>query len=159
MKISLRAMMECEKWSLTALRVGMGWLFVYAGISKILDPAWTAAGYLNNAKTFPALFEWLASPQNIGWINILNEWGLFLVGISLILGAGTRIAAVAGGALMIIYYLPILQFPYAGDHSYLVDDHIIYLLVFAVLYTFDAGRYWGMDSFLVKWAKHRGLKK
>lgn len=152
-------MTKYEKCSVATLRIALGALFTYAGLSKIIDPAWSAAGYLTSAKTFPGLFAWFAAPQNIDWVNILNEWGLLVIGASLILGLGTRIAAVAGSVLMALYYLPILDFPYAGTHSFIVDEHLMYIAVFGALFAFDGGRYWGLDSFLVKWAMKRGMNK
>ncbi|MDP3771027.1 MAG: DoxX family membrane protein, partial [bacterium] len=110
---------------LILLRITMGWLFFYAGITKVLDPAWSAAGYLRGAKTFTSLYQWFASSGNIGWVNFVNEWGLTLLGISLILGIGVRLSSVLGVALMLLYYFPILEFPRVG-HGYLVDEHVVY---------------------------------
>src|SRR3989344_4050369 len=69
-------------------RVALGILFFYAGIVKVLNPNWSAAGYLNSAKTFPGLYHWFASAGNIGWINFMNEWGLTLVGVALVSEVG-----------------------------------------------------------------------
>ncbi len=138
-------MNKLQQHALVALRIGMGWLFFYAGLSKIIDPTWTAAGYLSNAITFPGLFEWLASAGNIGWVSFLNEWGLLLIGLGLILGLFVRYASYAGVVSMVLYWLPILEFPFVG-HGFLVDDHIIYMLVFCVLIHFNAGKYVGFDS-------------
>ena len=128
------------------MRLAMGWFFFYAGITKLLDPSWTAAGYLNQAKIFPELFGWLASPANIGWVNFLNEWGLVLIGAALILGILVRFVSYWGILLMILYYLPILKFPYAGENYFIINDHIIYLLVFVIFITTRAGSYWGLDK-------------
>ncbi len=136
------------KLSILLLRLGLGWLFLYAGISKILDPAWTSAGYLKGTKTFTGLYAWFATPANIGWVDFLNEWGLTLIGISLILGIAVRWSSLAGIALMALYYFPVLEFPYVSDHSYIVDEHIIYILAFLVLYFGKAGGYWGLDKFV-----------
>lgn len=136
------------KISLTLLRISLGWLFFYAGITKVLNPEWTAAGYLGNAQIFPSLFQWFASPANIGWVNLLNEWGLTLIGVALILGVFVRWASLAGIALMVLYYLPILNFPYPNDHSYLVDDHIIYLLIFVVFYFLKSKQTFGINNLL-----------
>lgn len=139
-------MSKGQKISLLLLRVSLGWLFLYAGITKVLDASWSAAGYLSGAQTFGPLFAWFAQPQNIGWVNLLNEWGLTLIGVALILGIFVRWASVAGILLMLLYWLPILAFPYAGEHSYIVDEHVIYIFCFLILYMFHAGRYWGLDS-------------
>ena len=133
------------KW-LFLLRVSMGWLMFYAGITKVLDPEWTAFGYGSSAQTFSGFFQWIVSPANIGWIDFVNQWGLTLLGISLILGVGVRLSSVLGAVLMMFYYFPALDFPYAGEHSYIVDDHIIYVLVLIFFAVVKAGRYYGLES-------------
>src|SRR3989338_1472306 len=122
-------MTQNQKITLFLLRISMGWLMFYAGLTKIIDPGWSAAGYLNSAKTFPALYKWFASAEVLPLVNFVNEWGLTLLGVSLILGIGVRLASVLGAALMLMYYFPVLQFPVIPPHSYIVDDHIIYALV------------------------------
>ena len=135
------------KIAYTLLRLSMGWLFFYAGFSKIINPEWTAAGYLQNANTFPELFAAMAQPGIIEIVNILNEWGLLLVGVGLLLGLFTRIAAFGGVILMVLYYLPVLNFPHVA-HGYLVDDHIIYMAALFVLIAVNAGHYFGLDRYL-----------
>lgn len=147
-------MQKQSMFILSTLRISMGWLMLYAGLSKVLDPEWTAAGYLMNAKTFPGFFELLAQPSIIPLIDLVNEWGLTLLGISLILGVFVRISSVLGATLMFLYYLPILEFPYAGSHSFIIDDHIIYILVLVYFASSNAGRVFGLDK---KW--HRKYKK
>ena len=142
-------MTRWNKWSLFLLRVAMGWLFLYAGWAKVTNPEWSAAGYLGSAKTFPELFQWFAQPENISWVNLLNMWGLTAIGVSLISGALVKFSSIAGALMMLLYYLPVLTFP-TVDRSYLVDDHVIYALVFAVLATFNAGEIWGLDAWLKK---------
>lgn len=127
------------------LRLAMGWLFFYAGITKILNPAWTSAGYLGAAKTFPAFYSWLASSSMIPVVDFVNEWGLTLLGVSLILGIGVRLSSILGAALMILYYLAALDFPYPNPHSYIVDEHIIYALVLLFFAGVRAGRFIGLD--------------
>lgn len=136
--------------SLLVLRLATGWLMFYAGIIKILNPAWTAKGYLMSAKTFPALYQWFALSQNIGWVNFLNEWGLTILGICLLLGIFVRLASVFGAALMLLYYFPVLQFPYIGQHSFLVDEHIIYALVLLFFAAVGAGRQWSLSNWCAK---------
>ena len=139
-------MTQFQKFSLFLLRIALGWMFFYAGITKVLNPEWTAAGYLAGAKTFTGFYQWLASPANIGWLNFVNEWGLTLLGISLVLGVGVRLSSVLGAALMLLYYFPILQFPYPNPHSYIVDEHIINAAALILLGSVRAGRIWGLEN-------------
>lgn len=135
-----------QKLSLFLLRVSFGCLFLYSGITKVLNPDWSAAGYLSGAMTFSPLYQWLAQPGVLPWVNFLNEWGQVLLGVALILGFFVRPAAILGAVLMFLYYFPVLTFPYVGEYSYVVDEHIIYAFALLTLAAFKAGRIWGIDS-------------
>ncbi len=134
-----------SKFALFLLRVATGWLMFYAGITKVFDPSWSAAGYLEGAKTFPAFYQWLLQPDILPVIDFVNEWGLTLLGASLILGIGVRLSSLLGAALMLLYYFPVLDFPYPNPHSYIVDEHIIYVLVLLFFSAIRAGRVWGLE--------------
>ena len=135
-----------QKISLFLLRVLTGWMMFYAGITKVLDPGWSAAGYLKGAKTFAGFYNWLTSPAIMPVINFINEWGLTLLGVSLILGVSVRLSSVSGAVLMMLYYFPVLDFPYPNPHSFLVDEHIIYVAALLVLAAYRAGRVWGLEN-------------
>ncbi|MEK9158055.1 MAG: DoxX family membrane protein [Patescibacteria group bacterium] len=137
-------MNKFQKISLFTLRVGLGWVFFWAGITKVLNPTWSAGGFLNSAKTFPALYHWFASPTMLPITNLVNEWGLTLLGISLILGLFIRFTAPFGVILMALYYLPVLQFPYPNVNSFIVDEHIIYIAGLLILTSFHADRFWSL---------------
>lgn len=135
---------------LAALRVALGWLFFYAGIVKVMNPSWTAAGFLRGAKAFVGLYQWFALPANIGWVNVVNEWGLTLLGIALILGIGVRVASFLGVLLMALYYLP-HGFPQPDATAYIVDEHVIYALVLCLLIAVRAGRTYGLDAWCARY--------
>jgi len=135
-------------WTLLLLRLSLGWMMLYAGVTKLFDPGWSAAGYLAHAQTFPAFFAWFARPEVLPFTNALNEWGITLVGISLLLGAATRAGAFFGILLMLLYYFPALAFPYPNAYSFIVDDHLIYAAAFALLMALRAGTFFGLDAFL-----------
>jgi thiosulfate dehydrogenase [quinone] large subunit len=128
------------------LRISLGWVFLFAAIRQIPDPDWSAIGFLSGAKTFPGLFEFFASPAILPVINILVPWGHLLIGISLILGLFTRIGAVAGALLMIMYYLPRLDFPMVGENNFIVEYHLVYAVVLVYLAAVHAGRVIGLDQ-------------
>lgn len=147
-------MISKNKIPLFLLRISLGWLYFWAGFTKIINPSWSAAGYLEGAKLFPEFYAWLASPSILPITNFLNEWGLFLLGISLLLGLGVRFSTLFGVLLMVLYYIP-LGVPYPNPHSLIVDEHIVYAAALLVLYASYAGRFWGLGS----WAtSHPSLK-
>lgn len=157
-------MTKFQKVSLVSLRLVMGWMFFYAGITKILDPNFSAAGYLKGAKTFAGFYNIFLNPQILPVINFLNEWGIFLVGVSLLLGVLTRFSSFVGAGLLLLYYFPILGylpqgmvtvlsgiFPfnlplYPDTHSFIVDSHIIEVAVLMVVGSFKAGRVFGLEN-------------
>lgn len=47
---------DASKIWLFILRLAMGWVMFYTGITKVLNPNWSAAGYLQGAKTFAGFF-------------------------------------------------------------------------------------------------------
>ncbi|MEK7192525.1 MAG: DoxX family protein [Patescibacteria group bacterium] len=139
-------MTQFQKISLFFLRVSLGWMFFYAGITKVLDPNWSAAGYLRGAKTFVGFYQWLLTPAILPTLNFINEWGLTLLGVSLIFGVAVRLSSILGAILMLMYYFPILQFPYPNPYAYIVDEHIIYVAALLFLAAIRAGRVWGLEN-------------
>lgn len=143
-------MTKLQRLSLLILRLSLGFLMFYAGITKIMNPSWSAAGYLKGAKAFSPFYDFLLTPSVLPVINLINEWGLTLLGISLILGIFVRLSSLLGIVLMILYYLPILNFPYVGEHSYLVDEHIIYSASLLLFMAFNAGKIFGIDGLIFR---------
>jgi thiosulfate dehydrogenase [quinone] large subunit len=130
------------------LRIALGWLFFYAGITKLFNPAWSAVGYLQGAKTLSSFYQWLAQPGLVPVINFLNEWGLLLIGVALLVGLFVRLASGAGAVMMLLYYFPVLTFPHIGATAYVVDEHIVYALALLVVAAFQAGRIGGLEKVL-----------
>ena len=142
------------------MRLALGWLFFYSGITKVINPEWSSIGYLKGAATFTGLYTWFASANIVPIVDFMNQWGLTLLGISLIFGIAVKLSSLLGAVLMLLYYFPILVFPHVGDHSYLVDEHIIYLLILFSFITLRAGRYYGVDAFLARrFGKNRFITK
>src|SRR3989344_5877341 len=139
-------MNNSAKFPLFVLRLALGWVMLYAGITKIMNPDWTAGGALSNATFFSEFFARLAQPDLLPFVDLFNAWGLTLLGVSLILGAFVRVSAFLGGALMILYYLAF----YDDAHSFYVEDHIIYALVLFMFFAIGAGRVWGLDKKISK---------
>ncbi len=127
------------------LRISLGCLFFYAGITKILDPTWSAAGYLKGAKAFVGFYQWLAGPGVLPVVNFFNAWGLTLLGVSLILGIGVRLASYLGAGMMVLYWLP-LGLPHPNEHAYIVDEHIIYAAGLLVTAGYRTGRMFGLAN-------------
>ena len=134
-----------QKVTLFLLRISLGWYFLYAGITKVLDPKWSAEGYLKASKLLPDLYMWFASPAILPYINFINEWGLTLLGVSLILGVFIKYSAPLGAVLMLLYYIP-LGILYPDAHSMIVDDHIVFGLLLIYFAYVGAGKTWGIDG-------------
>ena len=148
---------------LTLLRLFVGWHFLYEGIVKILTPGWTSASYLENSQwLLGGLMRWIAAtPSALRVVDLLNMWGLTLIGLALILGAMTRLACVAGVALLALYYVtnpPFLPsiFGAAMEGSYLgIDKNLVEMAGLLVLLLFPAGQYFGLDRLWTLWRQGR----
>lgn len=151
-----------QKISLAVVRIVMGLMFFYAGITKVVNPEWTAAGYMKGAKNFVGMYEWFSSPGILPIVDFLNAWGLTLLGVALILGIAVRLGAFFGVIMMLMYYFVILDFPYPNAHAFIVDEHIIYSAVLVFLGLVGAGRYFGLGywfSSLPIFSNRRSVRK
>jgi thiosulfate dehydrogenase [quinone] large subunit len=139
-----------ETWvgyALLGLRLIMGWSLFYAGITKVLDPSWSAGGFLTHAipEGNPFVGVWAVMASDWLWlIDPLNQWGLTLTGLALLLGAFVRWSAFWGAVMMLFYWAASL--PLA--HGILIDDHLVYALLLFGLGAFGAGRILGLDAMI-----------
>lgn len=103
------------------------------------DKAWISggsptAGFLKFGTHGPLASFYQSLSGNM-LVDLLFMVGLLLIGAALILGIGMRIAAYSGFLLMILMWSAMLP----PENHPLVDDHIIYALLFLVLNYSNAG--------------------
>ena len=150
---------NCNHWQMAALvilRVLIGWHFLYEGISKLLNPYWTSAGYLLESKgLFSGLFSSLAANATlVKIVDLLNIWGLIAIGLGLMLGYLTRTASSAGILILLLYYLsnpPLIGVTYsapAEGNYLLINKNLIEMAALAVLLLFPTGRWIGLDALI-----------
>lgn len=138
---------------LVITRVLIGWHFLYEGLSKIVNPNWSSYGYLLDSKgPLESFFLFLvSSPFLVKVIDLLNIYGLTLIGIGLIAGLFTRAALISGMVLLAFYYLShpplaLLSYSMPSEGSYLiVNKTLIELFSMAVLLVFPTWHRIGMD--------------
>jgi len=136
---------------LVLLRLAMAWVFLYAASHQVFDSGFSVAGFLGHTTTFNRLFAPLTHPAIAPVISFLVGWGHLLIGLSLLLGLMTRAGALAGIVLMLLYWMAHLDFPYVdGPNNFLLDFHIVYALVLALLIAARAGRIVGLDSWAAR---------
>ena len=125
--------------SLTALRVGLGILFLWSGTQKALS-GFTAEQFLEASRgPLAATYAGMAGSPVVDFLVVFGEIG---IGVALVLGLLVRFASICGATMMLLFYLA--QFP---PQRGLVNDQVIYLLSFVLLYTSNAGTIWGLDKY------------
>ena len=142
-------------WLIVRLYVGYEWMV--AGWDKIINPAWVGAnagtaltGFLNNAISLttgahPAVQGWYAAFLKFAILPLAGFWsyvvafGEVLVGLGLILGVFTGIAAFFGFFMNMNYLL-------AGSVS--TNPILLFLSIFLVLAWKTAG-WWGLDRWVL----------
>ncbi|MFI2101672.1 DoxX family protein [Isoptericola sp. NPDC019693] len=109
------------------------------------EAAWVAgssptAGYLGSIESpLAGAFAALSGPL-VDWLFMLGMLG---TGLALLLGIGLRVAAVAGGLLMLTLWLSTWPFA-AGSQNPLVDQHLVFTALLAALALTRAGDTWGL---------------
>jgi thiosulfate dehydrogenase [quinone] large subunit len=144
-------------WIWIIPRLYVGWTWLKAGWGKLTNPAWMGAqagtaltGFVNGALTkaagaHPDVQSWYAVflqstilPHAATWSNIIS-FGETLVGIGLILGVFTGIAAFFGIFMNLNYLM-------AGAVS--VNPILLVISIFLVLAWKTAG-WWGLDRWFL----------
>lgn len=135
------------------LRIVIGWHFLYEGIAKLTSPSWSAVGYMRASRgPFAALFKSIANnPQMLDNANLITMYGLTIVGVLLMLGLFTRLAATGGIAFILLFYLcnpPFVGYFYTipSEGTYLiVNKNLVELCSLAVIALTRSGLVAGLD--------------
>lgn len=131
-------------WGLT--RLFLGWTFLWPFLDKLFGlghetpsaKAWIhggspTTGFLKGAVgPFAGIYHSLAGIQAADWGFMI---GLLAIGIALLLGIGTRIAAVSGAVLLVLMWSASLP----PANNIFMDDHLIYATVLIGLALASAG--------------------
>lgn len=145
-------------FGLTSLRILIGWHFLYEGLVKIYMPGWTAKGYLlGSVGPLAPLFKNMAQSETLlSMIDLFNEWGLVLIGLSLFIGLFSKPAKIIGIILLSFYYLAYPPFPGLGENIYqegsywIVNRNLIEMAALLVLFLFPSSHITGIDRFIFR---------
>ncbi|WP_435180171.1 DoxX family protein [Halorussus sp. AFM4] len=139
-------------WFVLALRLMMGYAFLYSGWDKIAaaEP-FSATGYLLNAvpaeSPLVGLFHWMGTtPWFADFLAVAVPWGELLVGLALLAGAFTRLAAFFGAFMMLMFYFGNWDVAHG-----LINGDFAYMLVFLSVAAFGAGRILGLDALVERY--------
>jgi len=143
---------------LLALRYLIGWHLFYEGMAKLLNPQWSSLGFLQQSQGVLSGFaKWIiSSPGILNAVDFLNTWGLIAIGLGLLLGLLVKPAAIAGAALVFVYYLnapPLIGMESAmpvDGNNLLVNKTLIEAVALCVLALFPTSNVFGIDALLAK---------
>ena len=129
------------------LRVVTGWWFFHAGVTKLIEDglSFTYGPMYMQGMTDTVLGGipvWIGN--NLAWL-IEPGVPLFetLIGLALIAGAFTRLAAFGGVIFMVLFWVG-----NAGFGHGLVNSDFMGLLLFITVIMLSAGRYYGLDALI-----------
>ncbi|MFB6130855.1 MAG: TQO small subunit DoxD [Salinigranum sp.] len=139
-------------YTVVAVRLIVGWWFLHAGLDKLLAAeAFDASGWLINATAASPIHGFLAwagqTPWMLGFTNFMIPVGEVLIGLGLMLGALTRLAAFFGGVLMMLFYLGSADWA----HGF-VNEYVLGFLLFVLVGVLAAGRIFGLDGIIERMA-------
>jgi len=148
---------------LVILRFLIGWHLLYEGISKLIDPGWTSSGFLQESKWILSGFShWILSNSSVlHTVDLLNTWGLIAIGAGLIVGLFTRMAAISGTLLLLVYYLinpPLIgleySVPFEGNYL-IVSKTLIEAVALFALVLFPTSSIIGLDVYVTRFKNRK----
>ena len=77
------------------------------------------------------------------WIDVVYMVSMLLIGLGLITGVMTRLAAAGGLVWVAIFYTATAIWP---EHNPVVDEHVLQALILVGLILANAGRYYGLGN-------------
>lgn len=171
MEKNIKTTADYSSWqifSLTFLRVLIGWHFLYEGLVKLYAPGgWSAELFLSNAVgPFASFLKALTVNQTIlMFVNQANIWGLIAIGLSLFLGVFTKPFKIAGIVLLFLYYIAYPPFafytvtaPVEGSY-WIVNKNLIEIAALLVLFLFPTSHISGIDRYLISgWKKKKDVE-
>ena len=134
-------MVKNTEISWVALRITLGLILLWAFVDKLFglgfatasDKSWLmgtspTAGFLGFATKGPLapLYHAMAGSLVVDWLFML---GLLLIGLSLVVGVGVRIAGYSGALLMFLMWTAVLP----PEHHPFLDEHIVYGIILLTL--------------------------
>ncbi|MBO8140860.1 MAG: DoxX family membrane protein [Firmicutes bacterium] len=144
-------------WLWAVLRVWLGWQWLHSGWGKLFNPAWmdggsALQGFLSRATVVPetgrppVVYDWyrsflqaLLDGGHYTWFAKLVVFGEILVGIGLILGAFTAIAAFFGAVMNISFML-------AGTAS---TNPVLFTASILLMVAWKVAGWYGVDRWLL----------
>lgn len=157
-------MVKKEQWIWALLRIALGLIFFWAFIDKVFglgfatasDKSWLLGvspteGFLRfgTQGPFAAVYQSVAGSVVVDWLFMV---GLLLIGLSLLLGVGMRVAGYSGALLMVLMWTAVLP----PEHHPFLDEHIVYGIVLIGLTFVKAGHVFGFGKW---WSKTKLVKK
>lgn len=162
-------------YALAAARIGLGLVFLWAFFDKLFglgfatcrdaktdvvtqmcEKAWLnggspTTGFLKAAAKgpFQNFYNGLAGNALIDWLFML---GLLLIGLSLVLGIGIKIASVSGSVLLAMMWTAVLP----PENNPAIDDHIIYIFVLLTIMFANSEQKLGLGAW---WRKQSLVRK
>ena len=136
-----------DRGFILGFRLLMAWTFLYAASHQVLNPKFSAAGFLKQTKTFHDVYAVFTSPSLDPFLTFLVSYGHLLIGLSLLAGFMVRVSASCGIALLMLYWTAHMDWPYIENtNNFIIDYHIVYSLVLVYLVAKRAGHVWGIDA-------------
>jgi thiosulfate dehydrogenase [quinone] large subunit len=129
---------------------------LYEGISKVLNPQWTSADFLQESQgVLSDLSNWILSNSDLlAAIDFFNIWGLVAIGLGLIFGILFKPAALIGSILIFIYYLsvpPLVGYEYtlpSDGSNLIINKTLIEAIALCGLALFPTNKIFGFDFYI-----------
>jgi thiosulfate dehydrogenase [quinone] large subunit len=147
-------------YAFLAIRLFLGWKWMTSGWGKITSGKFDASGFLHGAVKKasgerPAVQSWWAdfisdfALPNVGLFNVLVPWGELFVGLGLLLGCLTTVAALMG---------VIMNFSYLFSGTISTNPQMVIAGIIVLVAGLNAGKI-GLDRWVIPFLRKKIQKK
>ena len=144
--------------------MALGWTLLWAFFDKLLGLGYATksgaswlnggsptSGYLTFASAGP-LSGFYESLSGNTAVDVLFMAALLLIGGAVLIGIGTKISGYAGALLMLLLWSSRLP----PENNPIIDDHIVYAILFFAMTVVKPGRWLGLGEW---WSKTSLVKR
>ncbi len=136
---------------LVIMRFAVGWWLLHSGLDKLFNWPFDAGWFVGGAAagtTLGPVVTLFSDGALLAFTNVAVPIGQFLIGLGLVLGALTRMAAFFGAFLLMFFYF-INGETGAWAHG-VITGEFLGIVICGMIATIGAGRVLGVDAYLAR---------
>jgi uncharacterized membrane protein YphA (DoxX/SURF4 family) len=134
---------KASQYLMLLLRIATGWVIAYDGLSKFTSSTWSFVSVIKGSHIAPQFYNQLALEPYLSVLSQFYPIALIIAGLMILTGLWIRIGGGLAIVLLVLSYLPGVDFPLSAN---LINTQVIHALVIGVLLAVHADNFWGLGA-------------